>query len=34
MCGENETTYNILARKPVGKRLLGRYKHKWEDMMM
>jgi hypothetical protein len=30
MCGVNERVYNILARKPAEKRLLGRYKHKWE----
>jgi hypothetical protein len=27
----DENTYNILVRKPEGKRLLGRFRHKWDN---
>jgi hypothetical protein len=26
-----QNAYKILVRKPKGKRLLGRYRHRWED---
>jgi hypothetical protein len=29
--GDMGNAYNILARKPEGKRPLGRHSHKWED---
>jgi hypothetical protein len=32
--GEMRNAYNILVRKPKGKRPLGRHKHRWEDLIM
>jgi hypothetical protein len=29
--GEVRGAYNILVRRPEGRRLLGRHKHRWED---
>jgi hypothetical protein len=29
--GENMNAYRVLVRKPVGKRPLGRPRHRWED---
>jgi hypothetical protein len=29
--GDNRNAYNILVRKPIEKRLLGRSRHRWED---
>jgi hypothetical protein len=29
--GEMRNAYNILVGKPEGKRLLGRFRHGWED---
>jgi len=29
--GEMRKAYKILMRRPEGKRLLGRFRHKWED---
>jgi Lhr-like helicase len=32
--GEIRNAYNMLVRKPEGKRALGRPRHRWEDMRM
>jgi hypothetical protein len=29
--GEGGSVYRVLVRKPVGKRPLGRHRHRWED---
>jgi hypothetical protein len=29
--GEMRNAYNILIVKPEGKRLLGRFRHRWDD---
>jgi hypothetical protein len=31
--GEKNSPYRILAGKPEGKRLLGRPRHRWEDII-
>jgi len=32
--GEMRNAYSILIGKPEGKRLLGRPRHRWEDIIM